>query len=352
MNFRIISAYGMVLGWGMAGIVKSMGLPLVEFKPDQFMYLLLPPIVLCSGFKFNGRRAQNTFGTSMAFAWLGTIGTTLWVSLALWSISDIEPWIVAFWIGAILSPTDPVGTLDMLRHVHDMEDVCMVLEHESLINDAVSVILVHMANHAYKLQMTKAEAIEIVAVAMGMTAVSFAIGVVFAYLISKIQSLPNVAICGMMMFSFSELIGASGIITLFVYGVALSKFGIEREIFETVKNVSEMCEIYVYVTMGFTFVMVDAQYISIGLNAVAACITGRMMNVFLFGTLSSLCGVKWSIKKILFMSTCGMRGAVSLALAVQSPDMFRTMFITITVIEVVASVIYTIIMNGFINNAL
>ena len=351
-NFRLVSAYGVIFGWVSAGVLKSIAD--LEFKPDQFMYLLLPPIVLYSGLKFNSSRLERTFGTSMAFAWLGTIGTALWVSLGLWGVSSVQPWIVAFWIGSILSPTDPVGTLDMMRHQKRMGDVRTVLEHESLLNDAVAVLLVHMARHAWLLEreMTKTEAFEIITMALLLTVAASALGAAVAYIVSFIQTPNTVAILGMLIFSFSESFGASGIITLFVYGATLSRMGVDEATFKTIRNVSEMSELYVYVAMGFVFVLADVEYIKLGLHAIAACVTGRIINVMLFGLMARTCGVRWSLKELLLMSTCGMRGAVSLALAVYAPEPLQAMFVTITVMEVIASMFYTILMTNFITRAL
>lgn len=341
----LISAYGIIIGWVSASILH------LEFKVEQFMYLLLPPIVLYSGLKFNVDNVRTTFCTSMAFAWLGTIGTALWVGLGLWSVSDLS-WVVAFWIGSILSPTDPVGTLDMMRYNTGTRRVRMVLEHESLLNDAVAVLLVHVARQAWSINIDKQQAAEIMSAALLKTFAGSCMGISVAYIFSFLQTPNTICITGMLLFSFSEFFGASGIITLFVYGATLSYLSVNERVLEAVKNVSEISELYVYVAMGFVFVMADIEFVKLGLHAIVACISGRLMNVMLYGTISSLCGVQWNLKELMLMSTCGMRGAVSLALAVYAPESLRAMYVTITVMEVIFSMFYTVLMNKFINTAL
>ena len=78
-----------------------------------------------------------------------------------------------------------------------------------------------------------------------------------------------------------------------------------------------------------------------GVTAIIATYVGRIINVFFFNGVVRIGGVKWDLKQTIFMSVCGMRGAVSLALAVSAPASLRPMMVTITVMEVIFSMIST-----------
>lgn len=349
-GYAPVSGYGMALGGFVCWVVNTIAGPdhdPLTFEPEQFMYILLPPIVLFSGLQFKWEDSHNTIGTSMTFAWLGTVGTAAWVALGIWTNTNVEPWIVCFWIGSILSPTDPVGTLDLMKYVEGHDDVRLVLEHESLLNDAVAVMLVHTSQRAWTLQrqITKSESMEIIAVALGLAMVSFCVGAFSGWVVSKKQTPPLVIVCGMFIFSLCETLGASGIISLFVYGAVLSAIGVDNKTFETIRYISELSESYVYVTMGGVLTMVDLHYVYIGYTVLLACVVGRIINIFLFGYIVQIGGVKWKCKELIFMSSCGMRGAVSLALAVYTPEPYKSMFVTVTIMEVVFSMFYTTVMN-------
>ena len=86
-------------------------------------------------------RSKGNYRPSLVLAWLGTVGTALWVALGLWTSAGIERGLA--WIGSILSPTEPVGTLDLMEFY--AKQLMVILEHESLLNDAVAVMLVHTA---------------------------------------------------------------------------------------------------------------------------------------------------------------------------------------------------------------
>lgn len=342
-----LSLYGMACGAVVTWVTNTIAGPNndpLQFKPEQFMYVLLPPIVLNSGLTFDWRKSQGTFGTSMILAWFGTVGTALWIALGLWTIEDVEPWIVAFWIGSILSPTDPVGTLAQMKQLGE-SPIRLVLEHESLLNDAVAVMLVHTSERTWEQQasMTKTETMEVIAVTLGLTCLASLIGVIMAmFMTTKLHE--NAVFClvtGMFVFALCETIGASGIIGLFVYG-AVFNYRVEHQETKTVVQcIADFSETYVYITMGGVVVQTSFEFSSMGVTAIIAAYVGRIINVFFFSGVARIGGVKWDLKQTIFMSVCGMRGAVSLALAVSAPASLRPMMVTITVMEVIFSMIST-----------
>lgn len=353
-----LSFYGMILGGLAMFFIKYIIHPAsepLEFDTEQFMYVLLPPIVLNSGLKFKWSQSQETLGTSLILAWLGTMGTALWIALGLWSTADIYPWIVAFWIGSILSPTDPVGTLDQMSKLRQHLPIRFVLEHESLLNDAVAVILVHTSNRAWELNksMTKTESMEIIAVALGLTALATIIGGLAAYILYRMYKIKPLFVLtiGMFVFSLCESIGASGIISLFVFGAVISSCEECQDTRRIIQHIADFSETYVYISMGGVIVQSSWSYWKEGLAAILATLTGRIINVFIFSYCSRIGGVIWNLEEIIFMSVCGMRGAVSLALAISSPHSMRTLFVTITVMEVLFSMVFTSFMSNWcINN--
>lgn len=344
-GYAPISGYGMAMGaivcWAVNTLAGEDDTPL-QFEPEQFMYILLPPIVLCSGLKFTYADARQTLSTSVVFAWLATIGSALWVAVGLWSTDMIEAWIVAFWLGSIVSPTDPVGTLDQMKAI-GTHPIRMVLEHESLLNDAVAIMLVHTSSRAWHMSrtMTDIETMEVISMALGMTLLSFLFGFLFAYSIRRLLDPLLCIIVGACLFSLCEAIGASGIIALFVYGASIRVNDDHEKILEICEYVSDLSETYVYVTIGGVVTQIDTSYALVGIAAAFACLIGRIINIFLFGYLMRIGNIQWCLEELLLMSSCGMRGAVSLALAISAPAELKGMMVTATVTVVIVSMITT-----------
>lgn len=93
--------------------------------------------------------------------------------------------------------------------------------------------------------------------------------------------------------------------------------------------------------MGGVVTQSSLTYWGHGFDAILATFVGRVINVVFFTILARIGGVNWNIPETIFMCVCGMRGAVSLALAISAPVEFRTMFVTITCMEVLFSMIFT-----------
>src|SRR5262249_16147724 len=55
------------------------------------------------------------------------------------------PWAMAFALGAILSPTDPIAATTIMRRLGAPRDVVTIIEGESLVNDASALIAYKVA---------------------------------------------------------------------------------------------------------------------------------------------------------------------------------------------------------------
>lgn len=145
----------------------------VSFNYQFFFNLLLPPIILASGYELhqvclarvincergicanNSVRDQANFfrniGSILTFAFAGTFISTLVLGLVLYlwtrlpfigfSISFVE----AFSVGATLSATDPVTILSIFNAYKVEPKLYTVIFGESILNDAIAIVLFETA---------------------------------------------------------------------------------------------------------------------------------------------------------------------------------------------------------------
>ena len=119
---------------------------LTQFNYHAFFTLLLPPIILDSGYSMKKRHFFRNFGSIVAFAVAGTIISTAVVSLGLlilgWvGLSYTLPISEAFMYGSLISAVDPVATLAVFAHVGAPDQLNSILAGESILNDAVAIVL-------------------------------------------------------------------------------------------------------------------------------------------------------------------------------------------------------------------
>ncbi|XP_031788575.1 sodium/hydrogen exchanger 3 isoform X6 [Nasonia vitripennis] len=118
--------------------------------PDTFFLYMLPPIILDAGYFMPNRLFFDHLGTILLFAVIGTIFNTLSIGFTLWLIgrsgffSCETPILDMLLFAALISAVDPVAVLAVFEEIHVNEILYIVVFGESLLNDAVTVVLYHM----------------------------------------------------------------------------------------------------------------------------------------------------------------------------------------------------------------
>ncbi|XP_046455205.1 sodium/hydrogen exchanger 3-like isoform X1 [Daphnia pulex] len=118
--------------------------------PTTFFFYMLPPIILDAGYFMPNRLFFDHLGTILLFAVLGTIWNTVSIGLALWGVGQTGlygfdlPLLDTFLFSALISAVDPVAVLAVFEEIHVNEILYIVVFGESLLNDAVTVVLYNM----------------------------------------------------------------------------------------------------------------------------------------------------------------------------------------------------------------
>ncbi len=115
-------------------------LPAIELEPDVVFLLFLPPILFSAAY-FTPIRDFKANARPILLLAIGLVlFTTVAVGVALQAlVPGIEP-AVAFTLGAIVAPPDAVAATAVFRRLGVPHRIVTILEGESLINDASSLI--------------------------------------------------------------------------------------------------------------------------------------------------------------------------------------------------------------------
>lgn len=142
---RLRVAYPILLV--LAGLVLGFipGLPRVHINPDLIFFIVLPPLLFEAAWSISFKEMKRWWRVIGSFAFLVVFFTAL--SVAVVSNALIPGFTIAlgFLLGGIVSPPDAVSTGAITKFVRIPKATRAVLEGESLLNDASSLIIFRFA---------------------------------------------------------------------------------------------------------------------------------------------------------------------------------------------------------------
>jgi monovalent cation/hydrogen antiporter len=132
-----------VVGGLLVGLVP--GTAGVGLQPDVIFFVFLPP-VLWSAAYFTSFRDFKANLRPIGLLAIGLVGaTTLAVALAAHALLPGIPWAVAAALGAVVSPPDAVAAEAILKRLPIPRRLVVILQGESLVNDASALVLYRTA---------------------------------------------------------------------------------------------------------------------------------------------------------------------------------------------------------------
>ena len=130
-----------------AGLAISFipGLPAVRINPDLIFFIFLPPLLFEAAWSISFKEMKKWWRIIGSFAFLVVFFTAL--SVALVTNYFIPGFTIAlgFLLGGIVSPPDAVSTGAIMKFVKIPKSTSAILEGESLLNDASSLIIFRFA---------------------------------------------------------------------------------------------------------------------------------------------------------------------------------------------------------------
>lgn len=126
---------------------------LVSFDYQIFFNLLLPPIILASGYELHQANFFRNIGSILTFAFAGTFISAIVLGLILWIYTRVPldgfsgklTFVDSISVGATLSATDPVTILAIFNTYKVDPKLYTIIFGESILNDAVAIVLFETA---------------------------------------------------------------------------------------------------------------------------------------------------------------------------------------------------------------
>src|SRR4051812_29505635 len=344
---RLRLPYPILLVLGGLGIGFAPGVPDFRLKPDVVLLIVLPPLLYSAAF-FSSLRELRTNLRSISLLAVGVVlATMVAVAVVAHAVIPGMPWEAAFVLGAVVSPTDPVAATAILQRLSVPRRVVSVVEGESLINDASALVAYRVAVVAVvsgSFSLLDAGGRFLLNVAVG-AAIGLAVGWLVARLRGSIENPPVEMAISISTAYFAylpaEALGVSGVIAAATVGVYLGWKAPKLIAPSTRLQVYGVWEVTVFFLNSFLFVLIGLQLPAIldslsgssagdlALYAVAvaaAVILTRIVCTPLVAYVPRLLFRRirerdpyppW--QQVALVSWNGMRGAVSLAAALDLP---------------------------------
>ncbi|KAB7646317.1 Na+/H+ antiporter [Polymorphobacter fuscus] len=119
-------------------------MPQVVIDPELVLMLALPPLIYTSGVGMSWPGFRQNLRPILLLAIGLVVVTAAAVAGAVHWLLGV-PWAVAFILGAVVSPPDPVAPMAIARTLSVPQKLLTILEGEGLINDATALILLSFA---------------------------------------------------------------------------------------------------------------------------------------------------------------------------------------------------------------
>lgn len=127
------------------GVSLIPGLPHVVLEPEIVFLIFLPPLLYEAAW-FTSWREFKTFRNPIALQALGLVlFTSAIVAAVAHAVIPGCSWALGFLLGGLVSPPDAVAATSVLKGVRVPRHAVAILEGESLVNDASSLIVVRFA---------------------------------------------------------------------------------------------------------------------------------------------------------------------------------------------------------------
>lgn len=338
------------------------------FSPTAFFLVLLPPIIFESGYNLHKGNFFQNIGSILVFAIIGTTISAFVIGFGIYflGLADVVyrlSFVESCAFGSLISAVDPVATIAIFHALNVDPVLNMLVFGESILNDAIAIVLTTAVLESDSPDMSTGEAI-----VQGinrfclMFFASAGIGVLFALVSAlllkhvDLRKNPSLEFGMMLVFTYApyvlaEGIHLSGIMAILFCGIVMSHYThfnlstvTQITMQQTLRTLAFIAETCVFAYLGLAlFSFKHRVEPALIVWSIILCLIGRACNIFPLAFLVNKFREHQITKKMMFiMWFSGLRGAISYALSLHLnfSDETRHVIITTTLIIVLFTTMF------------
>ncbi len=347
-----------------AGVVAEVGgiLRRIDFY-DAVMNGMLAFLLFAGGLHVEWEALRKRVGTVTALATVGVLISTVTIGFGFWALAHLLglgislPWSLVF--GALISPTDPVAVLSLLKSARVPQLLEIEMAGESLFNDGVGVVLftILVAVAAVGDHVSVPSAIGLFLLeAVGGGLIGFAAGTIAFYAMRAIDDYVVEVIISLALvtvtYALAGRLHTSGPIAVVVAGLLIGERGPAHAMSETTQRylfgfwtlIDELLNAVLFLLIGLELLVIDydLRYSWLAVCVIPLALAARLVSIGVpFAAMRVYVRfIKGSIPVLVWG---GIRGGISIALALSLPyGDERPVILTATY----AVVLFTVVVQG------
>jgi CPA1 family monovalent cation:H+ antiporter len=351
---RVGAPYPAFLALGGALLAFVPGMPRLSLPPELVLALFVAPVLLDAAFDASLRDLRDNWAPVASLVVVAVGLTTATVALVAHALAPDMPWAAAVALGAIVAPPDAVAATAVLRPLRPPQRVLVILEGESLLNDASALLIYRLAVGAVA---AGSLALEDVAPTflfgvLGSLVAGPALGWLTQRLLKRIEHIPTAIILQFVstftVWLLAERVGLSGVLTTVGYAMTLARTAPAQMAARVRLPTNAVWATVIFALNIFAFIFIGLQVRPIVAELapsdrnryllVAAAVLLTVIAVRIAWQMSFNAVVRWRHRRFgfhpprpmlrptpasgLLISWAGMRGIVTLAAALALPADF------------------------------
>ncbi|MDY6801968.1 MAG: cation:proton antiporter [Bacteroidota bacterium] len=309
-----------------------------HIDPHLILYIFLPTLIFEAAFAMDVHTFKKSFANAVILALPGIIVALLLSALVVMAIQFLGigmsewTWLIALLFGTVISATDPVAVVALLKELGASKKLGTLIEGESLLNDgtAIVIFMVLLLNITGTGSDTS-PIIEFLRVAIGGTLVGLVIGYIIIAWVKKVFNDALVEITAIVAGAYitfyiaEHFFHVSGVLGLVALGLLMASTGRTRISPEVEHFLHEFWEMFAFIANTLIFLIVGVVIANnivftandffilvllyIGIHIVRAIV------IALFFPVMKIAGYGLTKKNAYVLWWGALRGAIALALA-------------------------------------
>jgi monovalent cation:H+ antiporter, CPA1 family len=261
--------------------------------------------------------------------------------------------------GALISPTDPVAVLPVIRRAKAPSNLQALVEGEALFNDGVAVVifavLLALVTGGSSLPLPAEAVVLFLREALGGLAFGLALGYLGYRVVKTIDDYPVEILITLALvaggYAAAQALGISGPLAMVAAGIVIGNHGRARGMSaRTSENLDRFWEMVDIILNAVLFVLIGLEAVAlvtdfslaslwVALAAIPIVLVARLLSVGVpLAVFSSVPGV--GLRSAPFLTWVGLRGAIPIALVLSLPEgRNRDILVTMTYVVVVFSIL-------------